>query len=143
MGLIKSTFDDVGKAIGGVADGVGKVVKGGAELAAGALTLNPKEMEAGTKDITIGGVKGASSAVDITIGGLAESTANHLMDDAIDNAGLSGSGEADGAGRADEASEADGDSDSDSDGIDAEQLKKTKDFADSVSEGANAGFFLR
>jgi hypothetical protein len=137
MGLIKSTFDDIGKAVGGVAEGVGKVLKGGGELAAGALTLNPKEMEAGAKDITIGGVKGASNAVELTAGGLAESTANHLMDDAIDSAGLGGSDQTDGADGAD------GDSDSGSDGIDAEQLKKTKEFADNISEGANAGFFLR
>lgn len=131
MGLIGKAIDgvasDVGHAVEGVAKGIGKVVDGGADLAEGALTLNPKQMETGAKNIVTGGIKTASDAVDLTPEELESSAANNLLDGALEECGIGGK----------EGSEDGGDNEG---GISLEDLSKTKDLAEMMPEGMKPSF---
>ncbi|MGF6935044.1 hypothetical protein OKW41_004206 [Paraburkholderia sp. UCT70] len=129
MGLldkaVHGVFKDIGEAVEGVAKGVGKIVEGGAELAAGALTLNPKEMAAGGKNLVTGGIKTASCAVELTPEGLESSAANNLLDGALEECGIkSGKDEEEG----------------DDDGISLEDLAGTKEFCEKLPAGMKPGF---
>jgi hypothetical protein len=101
------------------------MVEGGAELAAGALTLNPKEMAAGGKDLVTGGIKTASSAVELTPEGLESSAANNLLDGALEECGIhTGKDEPEGG----------------DDGISFEDLAGAKEFCDKLPAGVKPGF---
>jgi hypothetical protein len=129
MGLIEKAVDgvfkDVGKAVEGVAKGVGKMVEGGAELAEGALTLNPKEMENGGKNLVTGGIKTASNAVELTPEGLESSAANNLLDGALEECGVK-------SGKDDE--------EGNDDSISLEDLEGTKEFCDDLPDGIKPSF---
>lgn len=128
MGLLDKAVHgickDIGDAVEGVAKGVGKMVEGGAELAAGALTLNPKEMAAGGKDLVTGGIKTASNAVELTPEGLESSAANNLLDGALEECGID-------TGK----DKPEGD-----DGVGVEDLMATKEFCEKLPGGMKPGF---
>jgi hypothetical protein len=91
MGLIGNVIggisSDVGNSISNVAKGVGGALSGGADIAKGALTLNPKEMTSGASKAVGSTLEAATSASALTPEGLEASAANNLLDGAVSSLG--------------------------------------------------------